>query len=515
MTPTKQTLDARELQLVLDSAGNAAKNGRNQYFTPPAHAVALMLPLPPRHARALAVDLQCGDGALLRASGAKQIIGCDIDPKAVAECRKGLRDTDHILTADCTVLAALLAEAGCKFDLAFANPPFSMQWHRARLDFLAASSLPAVEQTFPARGEFVDSTLATLCILLDRLSRNGEGMMLCNPSTAERLINGTPLANHIWLWVTIPGGVFPGTDVETCALYFARDHVAGPQMRLQIPSAEPDVIAAYLAPLASQRSILRRGLAIHADFSCDDLTTLRHWNAAIGEHKQRQRPAESTEWNLWLGKDGTIRRHLTPFQAVSVRIPKADAKALDALQGQTPMSLVVQKPTRLALQRAVTSPYWKVSPELAAAVERALHEYHACRAPFYPLNDVQRLGWLDEEDMAMCAADLPSPKDGKPVFLAGRRYCMSTLTVETERNVERMNILGTPQDCTLHGRELVVLVRGEDGREWRFGDDTADFRWPAFLEHFRLPEVKDIAQIHPDTYAAHMAWLEEFEKTIT
>jgi hypothetical protein len=30
------------------------------------------------------------------------------------------------------------------------------------------------------------------------------------------------------------------------------------------------------------------------------------------------------------------------------------------------------------------------------AVERAVREYHAARAPLYPLPDIQRLGYLDE-----------------------------------------------------------------------------------------------------------------------
>lgn len=525
MTPSRQTLDADELQLVLDSAGNASKNGRNQFFTPEAVATALMLPLPPRHARMLAVDLQCGEGSLLRASGAAQYIGCDIDPKAVSfTAARSKGDTSsRYLTADCTLLAPLLHETGCRFDLAFANPPFSMQWHRERLAFLSDSDLPAVASAFPKGGDTVDSTLATLCLLLDRLTRSGEGMMLCNASTAERLFASSPLRNHIWLWLTLPAGVFPGTrDLETAVLYFARDHVAGPlpSSIFRLPSANADDMARYLAPYASQRSILRRGLACHGAHSCDHEATLRLWHAATSEYKERHGGRPNKDFNLWLGKDGLIRRHLTPFQSVSTRIPRDDAKMLDKLQGESPMSLVVQKPTRLALQRAVRSPYWRVCPQLIAEVERALHEYNACRAPFYPPNDIQRLGWLDEEDSVECISDLrlkiSDLEEGEVIFRAGQSYELRTFTVDTARRVTRQNILGEPQDCTLHGKELMIAVKAADGTEHTFGesDQPGVLRWPVFLAHFRLPEVADVAQLHPERYAAHLAWLEDFEKTI-
>jgi hypothetical protein len=74
-----QKLDTDNLQDVLDAGSNAARVGRQQFFTPLAIAQALMLMLPKKQSSF--VDLTMGDGAILRASAAPELFGIDIDSR--------------------------------------------------------------------------------------------------------------------------------------------------------------------------------------------------------------------------------------------------------------------------------------------------------------------------------------------------------------------------------------------------------------------------------------------------
>jgi hypothetical protein len=81
---------------------------------------------------------------------------------------------------------------------------------------------------------------------------------------------------------------------------------------------------------------------------------------------------------------------------------------------------------------------WRVRPELPAAVKQVVRDCHAERAPLYPLPEIQRLGYLDEEDTIECRKDLAG-QSGRVVFRKGQRDPLRTQTVSTTRKVERPN----------------------------------------------------------------------------
>ena len=557
--PQGQQLDGTDLQEVLDSAANAGDLGKQQFFTPRPIAAALATPLP--FTRPVFVDLMMGDGALLAGAfedlpplaamghlhATRRGLGLDIDRRCARQ-PAALDTPVDTCAADLTEFYGLLAEMNWQYDCGGFNPPFSLQWHTDRLAALADSEIEAVRKCFKKGREHTDSTLAALLIALDRQTPMGEGYFICNHSTAVKLLGdpdqpaqpdlpGGPLRAHVWLWLTLPPGVFENVrDFDTAVLYFARSHTVGEPLHLTAPSADPDAIRATLATAVRRRELLRRGYAVHAAHQTS-ATTVPLFRAAKEEHLRRHREHGDRQWNLWL-EAGVIRRHLTPFQSFSGQIAKDLIVALNDLHGKTPMSLVVQKPSRTALLKAVRSPLWRVDPALLAAVEQACAAYAAERAPFYPLNPNQCLGFLDEQDTIACRLDLrlerrtsapllvsagdrPGLKDR--TFLAGKSYPLDSSTRKIERDRTRPNILGTEESVTLHGAELVIRVQDESGQWWEFAtfndqelaapENLHDHRRNTVLkaklellaEHFVVPAVPDVAMLHPEKYAANLA----------
>ena len=565
-----QKLDTDNLQEVLDAGSNASRVGRQQFFTPIEVAKALMLAMPARGGQPLAetfVDFQMGAGSLLLAANPSVALGVDIDSRLarkpgpevrsqksevsdlISDLRPPTSGTQwNCVNADITKLYPLLQEIDWQFELCGLNPPFSVKWHTERLATLAHSPCINVASSFAHRRKTIDSTLATLLIALDRMTQRGEGYLICNQSTAERLLGAPesdPLIDaryHVWLWLTIPPGVFPNTrDFETAVLYFARDHESANPFHLHASGPDPESIARTLAPIRTQRALLRRGLSIQNQYDFGRNTEQR-WRAAKEEYARLTRHSSlvtrHSQYNIWLGRDGKIRRHLTPFQVCSARITRVKIAALDKLQDQMPMALVVQRASRIELLQAVHSDIWRVQPELIAEVERAIAQYHSHRAPFYQLNEVQRLGYLDEHDTIMCRKDFYGNTDLKsvrrtglkPVFRAGEFYNLTSETISVERQDERPNLLGEPEKVTLSGKELCFRITDSNGLIQKFMPDNArqdlrdlpdsgNQRNPVnpvhsledLIRYFRIPEVPDVAMVHPERFQGFVNRIREIE----
>jgi len=551
-----QSLDGDNLQEVLDAGDNASRVGRQQFFTPQPLAEALMLALPRRNGLAIAntfADLTMGAGSLLLASGADKLYGIDIDSR-LARKPDNAAGMWSCVNADLTEFYPLLQEANWTLDLCGLNPPFSVRWHSERIvPQLSMSKVPAIIRTLETTpnlgaGGTIDSTLATFLIALDRMTEKGEGYMICSQSTAERIFGAPHEAaacaarSHIWLWLTLSdGGDWQATDhgdstifenaraFDVAVLYFARGHTGEHPFHLVAPDTQPDTVRRTLAPIPLQRNVLRRGFSIHSiyDFAPDSDT---RWRAAKEEWLRRREEARSNRpsWNMWLER-GKIRRHLTPFQAVSGKIPRAKVEALNRLEGQSPMALVVQRSTRMELLQAVHSNIWRVEPALIADVEEAIRQYNGNRAPFYQLNDVQRLGWLDEHDTILCL------RDGLAGFTKGESYEIKSETIEVERHTDKVNLLGKPEKVTLSGRELCFTITGDNGRIAKFSppikvgappkdmahhtpprrnaitDKCDRYDLDILVKFFRIPEVPDVAQIAPDIFERHVAKIHEIE----
>jgi predicted RNA methylase len=553
MRARNQGLHTDNLQELLDSASNAANKGAQQFFTPPDIAAALASPLP-KYRRAI-VDFNCGSGALLVAGmnySTENLLGIDIDPRARVKIpppviAAGEKPSDdlltrkaraHVITSDVQAVYPLLREIDWKADLILCNPPFSLKWDPKRLECLAESTCEEVAEIFAKykNKPAIDSTLASFLIALDALSQRGEGYFVCTAAAAERLIlSESALRAHVWLRLTTPNffadvGKRQAMDNKAptlmlSVLYFTRGRQTKTR-ELQAADATAASISAALIIAEAERDTWRGGYSVSPHHAEADTAPL--FKIAKLEHEARTGQKQiNRDYNIWLDMQGSIRRYLTAFQNMSCKVPRQDVKDLDAINGQSPMALVVQKSTRLALTRAVRGKVWRVQPELMQAVEKALRDYDSIRAPFYPLNEVQRLGYLDEEDFIECKVNFSfGEEDAKPevCFVKGERYALTSRTVPVERHTTRANLTGELEEIEITGQELSLEITDCFGFKHAFTHDpeNSDMKEAGavvssvhglekLLEHFVIPPVPDIASTRPEDYQRHIAQLGAIE----
>jgi len=551
---------------MLGSASNAAQKGQSQYSTPIDLAARLAQDLPAY--RPVIIDLTSGPGQLLAGAANKsteKLLGIDVDPRR-AQKSELLKVAPNLSVAaefsfiqsDLTLLYEPMRQIDFQADLFALNPPWSLNWHASRLEGLAASEVPAVAKTFKAllpNAECkIDSTLATLLIALDRLSCNGEGMLIGYTSTLDRLIfaDNAPaamLVQHIWRKEAIPNLISPdwAKDVNSwnespfaaaTVIYFSAAHESG--------------------PTDGQRP---RFLPRLSGYNCRQ-DTVEQWKA-LAERAQAMLPGAPPKFHLSL-RGNEIHVRLGLFDTALVKVNRDLAKTaerLNDLDGRNPIQVVMQRDERnFILGLLKSGAEWTVDPALREAVQAAVAQYNASRAPLVPLPKIQRLGYLDENDDILCTQDLWFPSDKlesinaktrndssfiihhsslgpkgilAPVFRAGVRYPLATRSIRFTRTQIKPNFAGEDEELELSGQELAILIsptppRAEEEGHYCFmdgalrapnvkiGDDDGanviHFTLQDLVDHFDIPEVPDIATTDPARYNAFVAQLHQLEQ---
>lgn len=538
------SINPGNIQHFADSAKNAIALGQRQFFTPPDFAAALCTVFQ-SSAATIASDLMAGAGALLHAAKRQHSCGIDVDER-VSSIPKAA-----IFQADVTRFYPLAHQARLKHDLLLLNPPFSLQWWLDRLAPLALSDVPGVKQTYAtacSKGDTIDSTLATLLIALDSLSSSGEGFMICNGDTARRLIgdpvtsNDAPLADpalirNVWCWLDVPGATYEnqGTAFPTAVLYFSASHGHASAdsrrpLHLISPSADPRTVEQTLATAISARSFAKCGRSISSEYQAQNWKDfLTVWNAISVEYHQLHHGAPPA-YNLSLRPDGSIRSFLDPFRRSAYVHDSALLQAFRSMDGESPAALVVQQASRSAIKHAMVSGAWRVDPALILAVDAAIAAYESVRAPFYTPNEVQSLGWLDEESLISCK--MP----GIPGFQPNHTYPLKTYIEDTTWADSKTNLSGDLENLTLSGRELVVELTDDEHKIHRFhvrrsdADADASNSPPAsrrshspseshhhiqsLIDHFQIPIPRDVAHTNPAAYQANLARLDSLQALI-
>jgi SNF2 domain-containing protein/helicase-like protein len=548
----KATINPNNLQEMLDSSRGALRLGQRQWLTPPEYAKALGILL---HKATAVCDFQMGRGALLAGAPQSDRLGIEIDVDcAVRPAKAG--GHWHILNGDFTLMAGLLEEIGWRCDTFALNPPFSLPWEAKRFQFLATSTHLTVREGYQraARTGTIDSSIATYLCALHFGTHRSEGYMLMNESTAMKCF-GDPQSpgwsmdgqfnaarKHLWLWLSFPRSFFPetGGDLRVCALYFATDHQRYKPHYLEA-ALTPEEVAAQLTILRDSRYSLRGGADCSSTYQTWD-RTVPYFRTALSEYAVRHAGAKP-DFNIWMDKQtGLIGTYLTPFQKISGRIPSDLVSNLDKLKGQSPLALVVQRATREALRTAVNSDIWTVDPALPPLVDQAIRDYNAVRSPFYPLSEIQRIGYLDESSLITCR------KHGLPGFRLGQAYPLASTTVPIGRRMMKLNCMGEEDEVEMSGQDLQLTVTNSEAQVHRFMHRT-EFRLPehtklrgprkaslpmlggekkeqedpllhdlqTLVEYFEIPHVPDIAELRPDEYQAaltRIAGLEEQANTV-
>ena len=523
-------IDASCLQEVLDSARNATAKGMSQFFTPLTLAKVLSSVLPAN--RSTVVDLNAGAGHLLIGSANETTwngLMADIQPsRTMPHDWKNL--TANRITSDLTLLYEMLVEVRWNADLLVLNPPWDCHWYRDRLKSLADSTLVNVSKAFqqidPRLGkELIDSTVATMMIALDRMSHRGEGLLIANNATLERLIFSLDapyrhLADHVWARVVINGNPMTGisgcnwqkeTQFQTGVLYFAHSHWGGCQHTVR-DVKDLEELSASLSRISRIRC--RRGQEVCHKYNCES-GTVSLWDAVRDEVRSRSSQRKHDKYNIWLDGNGEIRTNLSLFENYSIKIDKAAAKALNELNGKNPMQLVMQSGQRQELQRAVFGTIWRVDPQLPKLVEEAISQYHGVRAPLYELTKIQSLGFLDEENSII--PERPFQKNGGS-WKAGKAYPLRTKTVVVERKAFKPGMDGEDQELLLNGQDLAIYIKDESGKEFCFMDQRhsgegvqVDKQAPKenmlslqdLADNFHIPTVPDVSASRRGEYEAN------------
>lgn len=550
-------------QEILEASSNASDKGSGEFSTPLPLAKLLRLPLPT--SIETIVDMTGGRGQLI-VGVADQMTNCgllcEIRPEKTIkiENRPALQTLDIIrVTADVTKFHQVLVAAGWFGDCFVSNFPFDCHWHKENLLALSQSPNMTVRSVFEAkdprvgRGQ-IDSTVAGWAINLDRCTERGEGFVIGLNSTMERLVFAPnapyrALAGHVWLRVVLKGNAMTGKDkgnwgseAETCIAYWANSHFDGVQMTISDTRNDRE-LEERLTCAKDVRHRLRHGPSNVYGHTCNNMS-VKIWEACKQEWNSRQRPGRD-DHNIWVEGD-VIKCQLTRFDELenSIAVNKKDAKALFALQGQGVMNLCLQTDTRNALVRAASGTVWRVQPGLMDGIRQAINEYNAVRAPLYPLNPVQKLGYLDEADEITCVKEFLAPLKclkgdkaasklvSKVAFLPGKSYKLTTTTVLVERGGTKPNMAGEEEDYVYNGQELLATIAGEAGTEYSFMDArhmkegitvtrvggseqlAADFTLQQLIEHFEIPHVPDVAETRTEAYEANKIVIQKIQEFI-
>jgi hypothetical protein len=412
---------AENLQEVLESCSNSGALGQSAFFTPIEFGKLCAKPLPKD--RRTIVDLTGGNGALAIAASngtTDCILLSDIEACRTSYPKDCPKPANVRIAGDLGGVFPLLKEIDFKADCVVLNPPWSLKWKKESFSKLAESDIETVRRCFTqSEGDTIDSTVMTLMAALDICSDRGEGFVIANDDTLQRLIfdSGAPfrlLENHIWARAVITGNPMTGEQKQTwdkekdflCGvIWFAQSHEQGLGRDAVKRCADMADFAKAVEELELGRHRLRAGVEISGKYNYqegqDEL-----WKGVRNEWEIRQ-GKRSVEYNIWLTPSGTISTYLSVFDSKNtVKIPKSEAKSLFELNGQKPISLVMARETRQILLHHCNGSIWRVDPKLKDAVEKALAEYYRVRAPLTPLNDIQRLGFCDESDEVECKLDV-------------------------------------------------------------------------------------------------------------
>ena len=442
------------------------------------------------------VDPACGDGELLRAaansstaaphpySGTENLLGMNPD-RGLEEKQEGVTGPNLRLwrappgkvvgSEDAGLAESLLEDVRCTWD------------------------------SVVARVTGPDEARAVWGLIQRRISKKGEALIVALTPDAAEAFTGEPGMNRVWAIVGLPGGA--------TALYLAADHRPGPKQVPESMTAADEVEgAAMLVGLQQRRRQLISGSVVEAPHHTQGETAAR-FEAARDECLRRRTAINAklpaSHWNLWLAPDGRLQVDLSAYQRFAADRLHLDPHVVKALHGKFAMDLVVQRSTRIGLQAVSKSAALRVHPAVFREIDRCVGEYQAQRAPFIRLNDVQRLGYLDEEDAIVCTTAAFG-------FEAGRSYKMWTSSEATLKKNHRVREDGKKEAVEVRGLELVVKLAGDKGtHEFRQfpqpGSAETQHSLAELVQCFAVPEVQDVADCRPELYADMKARLLELQ----
>jgi SNF2 family DNA or RNA helicase len=132
--------------------------------------------------------------------------------------------------------------------------------------------------------------------------------------------------------------------------------------------------------------------------------------------------------------------------------------------------------------------------------------------PLHPLDPDQCVGYLEHVESLKCIKAF----DG---FAAGSDYPILASRTTSQRKDTKINLDGNVEEIERIGLELAIKIVDDNGNVSGFVDDekigiigSGQFRgFSDLVTHFQMPEIKDIAKLHPNEYQANVDLLESLE----
>jgi predicted RNA methylase len=506
------------------SAANSKQKGLQQYFTPQNWALAIGAALPP-HRRTL-FDPFCGNGSLVRGLAndtTRDVMGLDLDPSATLGKETAWAKTPaanarrHFAHGDVLDLLPLLEETGTKFDLMALNPPFSLEFPIKLLPEPLRAGI---------KGKTINSTHLAVRMATRYIPTRGECVLIANASTIQKLQYSWPDDfSNCWAIINVPS-FFPGTDpaLKIAIAYFSANKRKGDLKPYDLPITNPEELAAELQLVRSRH---HSGSCIDEPFH-QQTDTHSAFDHCVDEMDRRRNPSHSNA-NIILDDHGRLRTWVSGYQQRSLKIPHHLTDFLRRITRTYPAELTIQPATRAALRETLDSGIWTIDPAAAAAISAALDDFSRDRAPLAPLNLIQRIGWLDENETILCVEDFQC-------FRAGKEYPLTSQTVEWKktslrpryragvRDEEEILTKGTDLQLTIIHENLKhhftycpasmkSALPGRDSDISQLGGGN-HHTLEDLAAHFYIPEVPDITATFPEQFQANLALLDELE-TIT
>lgn len=197
------------------------------------------------------------------------------------------------------------------------------------------------------------------------------------------------------------------------------------------------------------------------------------------------------QYTYWLNKHGTIScKHRSP------------------LTGRSPNELVVMTETRKALTDLLATQ--TICEDLRKSIEAALRHRARHMAPFTPLNEEQRLGWLDEVTHLTCRHNMGDS------FTAGIDYPIRTHTILIKRLIVRKSLQGKPEEVLITGEELIVALDDALQRaDWLNNENRTTLKTLSDWEDMLRELEPLLIAIYPKNKKAHKQYIAEVRSGVS
>jgi SNF2 family DNA or RNA helicase len=479
---------------------NSVQKGLQQYFTPTKIAQFASEVIEADN-NAVIVDLTAGTGNLLKPysdqNDSALCLGIELDKSNIPTHTENLK----VANADLSKVYPYLKAVDFKADIVALNPPFSLFWE-----------LPELTGNPDKK---IESQKATILIGYELLSILGAGYFIASRSTFEKSLNtDTRIMQRVFATIHMQNLFLPYSNVESTLCFFSND-VTEKHIEKYVSSIDfiqPDIDAV----LEKERDQLHRFIdskrvyIITNNQDEEKKDKYERFRAALAEYK-RQQSKKSQTFNIEI-KNGKFSVSLSNYQyfIINTKLSEEEQSLINEMKGVALSYFAFNTQARKLLTKVVEQDkLLTISPNAEQAIEKAIQKADFTLTPFYSLKPQQRLAHLENIDQIKCTKDLNLKKKS---FKSGKLYPVKVTTTIATDYYERMKFSRERERDEKTEMVKVSKNLSIEIDEYSFTESKKDIE--AIIQHFELPDPKDIRAKKPELYTRLKSRLEgkEFER---